>query len=165
MRKSLCVAKPLALLLLLLVAENRGEKTLTSESLDSLYELRFYEQIFNLDNKQFTHIRPLVFWGMDDLRILNLSYNHFGRFARYTFHGMPNLEILDLSFNSIDRLDNETFSKLVSLETLNLRGNRLKYKEPGVSWFTNPNLVELTSLDLSKYLSPDIARSVEFQGE
>ena len=130
----------------------RAKKVITKDTLDSLYEMRFYEQIFHLESKEFTDIEPLVFWGLDDLRILNLSHNHLTKFQRYTFHGMPNLEILDLSYNRISFLDNEIFSKLISLESLNLRGNRLSYKEPGFSWFTNVGLIELTSLDLSKFI-------------
>ena len=125
--------------------------TLDSKLLDSIYESRYYEQIFQLSNRNICKIQVLTFKGLEDLRNLNLSRNALQRFDLNTFFGMSNLEILDLSYNKINQLDKHTFAGLTSIEYIDLRGNLLSFKKDA-PWFSNPDLFHLTDLDLSNIL-------------
>lgn len=122
---------------------------LNSILLDEIYESRYYEQIFQLSNKEVCKIQVLTFKGLQDLRTLNLSNNILTRFDLNTFFGMSNLEILDLSHNRIDQLDQHTFAGLTSIEYINLGHNLLSFRKDS-SWFTCSDLQQLTDLDLSK---------------
>ena len=144
----LCLLSQAASLSFLSPPPKPPAKVLSETVLDEIFEVRYYEQDFQLNSKNFTHIKPMTFMGLNDLRTLNLTRNFFTRFDLNTFYGLINLEVLDLSFNQISYMDNQTLTGLISLEYLYLRGNRIKYLA-SAAWFANPSLSELTELDLS----------------
>jgi len=73
----LCLLSQAASLSFLSAPPKPPAKVLSETVLDEIFEVRYYEQDFQLNSKNFTHIKPMTFMGLNDLRTLNLTRKVF----------------------------------------------------------------------------------------
>lgn len=72
-----------------------------------------------------SHLPPLLFLNLQNLRVLDLSQNKIEKVQRETFTGLARLQILKMNNNLISNLRPDTFVNISQLTELHLERNKI----------------------------------------